>query len=254
MSRTNDGQVMASELLQSIIGMSVIWEIDDWMIKALRFSVSDSFPLEAAQLIAEAAGAMLISNRDGSVRLRKFSKVGTNKYKEGVQDHILSDMDDNLEFNEGFLMGDGTNKYRIRDSGSSYSDRFEWVPEEGIPTEGVLKFYPSPWRTEFTIEVDSLVPVNFSTGKLVTEEKTEEIRFENGTGNLSYPITTLSQVVWVTQSLGSVTFSEGGVNLQVPTDNFGGYGIAEVTYFTRYFQYNVSGLINTKFLVLAEEK
>ena len=230
-SHTQDTPIMASVLATQLLeGTPVVWDIVDWQIPALYFAVENVEPIAAVQLIAEAAGGLIESLPDGTLRARYKFPVSVTTYGVLPSDTYLSDAEDNLSYGESIATTEVFTKYRIRNGSGDTSDSLEYTEDEGVYESGVLRAYLKPWR-DAVITHTGGATVSMGTPYIETRTETEQVEFVDGSASLKYPGVTISTVVWKSDPLGGIILDARTTDIKAldRTINYG-YGVAEITY------------------------
>lgn len=250
-----DVAMSAKEMVEEILGEVVEWELVDWMIPAGRVRFEEVVPLAAARRVVEAAGGIIQSNPDGTIKVRSLFPVATNFYATATPDHVFTDDDDNLSASATYEYRDQFNQFRISEAETAQGDRFEWVPSEDSVLVGTLRFYPSPWRETVTIRTTEPVAGTTYTplGVVARTEEDEEVEFRDGIASTRYPIVGAPTIEWLSTPLGGVTTVDFGTSLTAPRSVNGGYGLARVTYQVQAIEFAVTGVDGTSVQFIAEE-
>lgn len=248
-SITHTVAITAQDAAEAALGVSIDWQMVDWLIPAYRLVAENASPLEFAKLIVEAAGGVLESKIDGTFLARHKYPVSPVDYPEIVADHTFAESDKILSVTEQFVPGKIVNKIRILDQDSNFNDVIEFVqdPEEAL--EGDLRVYPGPWRT--TVQLLSTSPTAVITltpydpleqTRLVTEEGDEDlgelIEILNGEGQTAYPVDSIDSYEWISNTLGTIS-AEQGSNTIRSSSTTEGYGLLRIKYNTRFLRYRV---------------
>lgn len=250
---TFDAPIMARTAVETLLDLSVDWQIVDWQIPAHRLAIQDMTPVEAANLVVEAAGGVLESNKDGTVRVRYRYPVATNAYATATVDQTYTDSEDNLSVSEEAAPFETYNRYRVRTAQGVFADRLAWVPDETRGDYGIIELYPSPWRdTVRLVHTDGSV-VAVTTLGIVSKEVTEQVEFRAGQGSLQYPIASLVSVEWISQALGTIAFEARSTSVSAPIDVNWGYGLANLTYRTECIQYAAQAPVGSTIQFLVED-
>lgn len=237
-SVTFENPVLASSVVTQMIG-SVTWNLVDWMIPAYRLAVEDSSPLAVAQQVVEAAGGFIESQPDGSVVVRHKWPIAANFIPTTVADYTFGDAD-LFEITEDLGNNDLTDRVRICDAEASYQDQLEFIADETDPLKGVIRAYPSPWRTSLSlISSRTSPPLWLSADSIKTESITEQLEFSEGTANTTKPIMQLTSVDWQDSSLGSITYTPYTSELTAGMGTTYGYSLAQVTYSYKFMEASV---------------
>jgi hypothetical protein len=242
--------ISARVVVEGALSIAVEWrDFVDWIIPAGRLSAERASPVDFAQNIVDAAGGFLESKKDGTWLVRHKWPVSPLWYGSTAPDHIFNEQDKILTAREQFVPGRIVNRIRITDGDSNFNDVIEFVADENNLLQGTLFIYPSPFRTTIQLLTTNLpADINLQPTSPTVQEREvvdlndenrgELIEFENCEGNTVRAIYGISDVEWVTQDLGAVTFEEGSTTLKVSGPS--GYGIARVKYTTRFLRYIVT--------------
>lgn len=232
-SRTWDQPVMASEAAADLLG-TVDWAMVDWMIPAFRLAAQDAAPLDVVRQLAEAAGGVLESRPDGTVRARPAWPVTIPAMLGTVPDHIIQDRDI-FAASEAPTNDTLVNRVRILDVESAYQDRLEWIADENDPLKGEIRIYPSPWRTTLTLRhTRGTPPIYLGALAEASETVTETVEFVAGRANARDPVAALTAVVWRAADLGAVAVTPFATELAAGGET--GYSLADITYTVRYLR------------------
>lgn len=233
LTKTWDKPIMASAACAELVG-SLEWAMVDWMIPAYRLSASNGYPLDVARKIVEAAGGLLESLPDGTLRARPKWPVSVSDFSSATPDHLFSDRDifgaDESPVNDAQV-----NRVRIIDVEGANQDRIEFVADPTDSLRGELRFFPSPWRDNLRLRhTQNSPPIYLGGATDVSESKTETVEFVAGQASVRYPISALVAVEWLAVDLGAISFapysnafSAGGLD---------GYSLAKITYTTRFLR------------------
>jgi hypothetical protein len=251
----NETAMGAKALVEQILGQSVTWEIQDWTIGAGLLAVDSAEPYEVAKQIVEVAGGIIQSNPDGTLVVRYYAPVPMNRLSEGSPDLTLTDIEDIFEVSNSYTYRSGMNRVRVVQGDTSFRDTLDWIPSEEDPTRGVLRVYPSPWRTDVAVHsTDSYTTTVKTRVGTQTETLTEQVVFQNGVANVSKPVASISSVVWLSDSLGNPVHTAYSTSLSASTTVHSGYGLALITYVSRFIEYELAGVLgDTELYVLESE-
>lgn len=241
-SYSNESAIFAKDFAESILGDSITWNVLDWQIPAGIFASESSTPFEALQGLLEVVGAILTVQPDGTFEVNYEAPFRMDKLSTYAVNFTLTDIEDNLSASTRPVFRSGVNSVRVIQGTSIFSDRMEY--EKGSSeTEGTLKVFPSPFRTNFTVRsTDSASSTSLTLiGTTTTTIEEERVAFQEGSAGLSKPISALTSITWLSDSLGAVSFDQHSVNLIANTAVNEGYGLALVTYESQSVDFSVSG-------------
>lgn len=234
---TQATSVQAKDLVESLLGQTVDWGIVDWTILPYRFAVKDQTPLAAARLVAEAAGGVLESLPDGTLRARYRFPVSVPEFATTNPDITLSDLEDNLSSREKRYRTDVFDSFRLREGKGILADSLEWEPDDS-GNEGTLRAYLTPWRQTAYVEHTDDVALPLSLVGVVARTEEETLEIINGEGSLRYPAVSIESYVWESDSLGTLFVEPRTQQVTVsdPSVNWG-YGLVTVTYTVETLNY-----------------
>jgi hypothetical protein len=245
--------VMAKATAEALLGESITWNILDWEIPANRLGISDGAPIQLVKQIVEAVGGVLESNPDGTLVARPKYPVSMN-ILEGPNslsiDQTYFDTADNLSISEEYTPQKLFNKFRISDTSKEFSDDLDFdfneiINDDGTTTvsdtEGKLKAFVTPFRENIVIKSSQDSSIGFELNGVSTEQLTELIEIREGVGSVSKPILTLDSWNYQAVDLGTPTFVVDDRQIITPNPDLK-YGLIEVTYTTRFVEYDVTGV------------
>jgi len=247
------------ELLPILLGDlfgDTTWEVIHWAIPAGRIGSTGQTPLRVLQQIAAAAGAVVMSDPDGHIRIRYDFPVSVPAYGVATADHVYNDIDDRFSSSEQPVLPQFANALRILDSaanasGDSGSDIMEFTQDENKPANGFLRIYPRPWRNNFVLD-NSLFAgkaiISFTGG--VAEFLSEVVEVVKGEARVSKPIYSLSSVDYIDRNLGTPTHAPYDEQILF---SVAGETLARINYFSRYLGYNVFAFLDAQLQIVAYE-
>lgn len=230
-TKTWDAPIMASAACAELVG-AVDWAMVDWMIPAHRLAATDAAPLDVARNLVAAAGGLLESLPDGTLRARPKWSVSVPDFAPAPTDHLFSDRDlfgaDESPINDALV-----NRVRIVDVEGAHQDRLEFVADQNDALRGEIRVFPSPWRGGLTLRhTRGSPPVYLDAAAEGSESQTETVEFVAGQASVRYPIAALGSVEWMAENLGAVAFEPFSSALVAGGPD--GYSLARVTYTTRF--------------------
>lgn len=245
---------MAKDIAEEIIGETITWSIPDWLIPANRLGIADGAPIQVVKQIVEAVGGVLESNPDGTLVARPKYPVSMNILENKSIplsiDQNYFDTADNLSVSEEYTPQKLFNKFKISDTKAGFSDDldfdFDEITEEDgsvtkSDTEGLLKAFVSPFREDIVIKSSQDASIGFQSNGVNTEQLTELVEIKDGVGSVSKPIFTLDSFTYEAEDLGTPTFVVDDNMIFTPSPTLK-YGLVEVTYTTRFVEYDVTGV------------
>jgi hypothetical protein len=240
-------------MVEDMLGQPVDWNVLDWPIPANSLVLENATPYSAAKSVADVIGAVILSNKDGSLRVQYQYPHAMNQLSTAPIAHDFTDLDDNLSVSTEYLERGGFNFYRILSGQSTFADRLEWVPEEEDPTTGVLRLYLSPWRDSYKLIYTGGDATISKFGEAERVE-TEVVEFAEGVASTRYPVFEVETVNWLADPLGAVTHELSSTTLNSGVGVNFGYSVAEITYKTRTVNYGVNGDIGDYAQFIVEDE
>lgn len=259
-SKTWEDPVMASVVAAEIAAMANLqlsWRILDWMIPAGLLTIEEGEPLDAILDIATAAGATVQSAPDGTIIVRNLYPLSPQDYDTTAPDQILEDTPDKISVSSPVAMGPYFNYLEVGDEEitAETGDTIEFIADEDDPLRGVLRVYPYPWRTAWTLSnTGPLTIVLNRVGEIALQDEPEMVTFRDFEANTKYPIYSLDNVEWNAVDLGALEFDQYTSKLKAGSADPYGYSMALVTYTKRFIEYTVSGQFeDTGNIIMLEE-
>ena len=256
-TKTWNTPVLALQAVQEVIaGYPLVWEILNWGLPAYRLAVEEMTPIEIVQLIAAAAGGIVQTDPDGTLRVRYLFPIRVPDYPTAVENQFYSDLDHNFTINEEVALPEIVNKIRIMDiAPGAFQDRVEFVQDEDYPDRGYLKVFPSPWRETLWVEHTSKPSVSATYVGVVSEQlEPEDVEILDSKGSVSHPLHQLNTLEWLYVDLGGIAFEPDKPEFTT-TSTTQHESLLRITYTTRYLRFNVVAWPEAKvqFLVKEEE-
>jgi len=111
-----------------------------------------------------------------------------------------------------------------------------------------------PWRTTIDTLVTYPTALPFiKNGVKYDTIEDEEIDFSDGKATVKYPIESIQAINWESTQLGNVSYTQGYKELTTSNLVFYGYGLAKISYTTKYLEYSFQGPVNKdRVLFIAE--
>lgn len=246
--------VMAKATAEAVLGESITWTIPDWLIPANRLGIADGAPIQLVQQIVAAVGGVLESNPDGTLVARPKFPVSMNILEDVTKpvsiDQNYFDTADNLSVSEEYTPQKLFNKFRISDTVKEFNDDLDFsfdktTEEDGSittsDTEGLLKAFVKPFRTNVTVKSSQDSSIGFELNGVGTEQLTELVEIREGVGSVSKPILTLDSFTYEAIDLGTPTFVVDDTQIVTPNVSLK-YGLVEITYTTHFIEYDITGV------------
>ena len=237
LDRVWDAPVWALDAAEEAIGEVIEWDLVNWLVKGGRLAVHNASPLDVVRTIAAAAGGLVESLPDGTLRVRHRFPLAVPSWPKAVVDHILTDESDNLSCRESHILRNRVNKVLVRGylpSGSGFLSVEVDSRPNGL-NHGRTNFLAGETAhllvhsgDDVTLE-DPLV----STGLILPGgwqviTVTQDLVFDKvATATLEKPATAIDSVIWIGNDLGAITLESDKLTVSVPN---AGVAIARVTY------------------------
>lgn len=232
-----DTFVQASDVAGEVLP-GIDWRVIDWGIPAYRLAAQDVSPIGIVKLLAEAIGAVLESDIDGSLYVRSKYPVSVPNYYTATPAHIFIEDTDILSVSESYVSLDVFNRLVITDVSNDISDSLEWLPDYAEATTGVMRAYLYPWRSGVSLLHTGLPGVTIDAPTLGMEQHTEIIEVFQGQGQTAYPIHHVDTVDYEAANVGSLVFDVDSRSFTVSGPSFN--SVIRIVYWTRSLDYRVS--------------
>ncbi len=249
----NSTATTARAAVEAILGASVTWDCIDWPIPAGRITAEQAVPIELAQQIVETIGAVIQPDKAGNLVVRDAFRVNIPDYATATPDHVYTDIEHNLSVQETFEPRDDYNRFRVLEGEAGFTDSLEWVPDEDISTGGVLRAYPTPWRTSIQVVHTDGASVSLVLVGTETRQETEVIEFVAGTATLGFPAISLDTVDWKSDALTGLVLNSHEATITCGTSVNQGYGLAEITYSVESINYRSNAPLGSVVQYLIED-
>ncbi|MBF0182527.1 MAG: hypothetical protein HQM03_21125 [Magnetococcales bacterium] len=237
LDRAWDSPIWARDAAEEAIGEAIQWELVNWLIPGGRLAFHDAAPMDVVRAIVTAAGGLVETLPDGTLRVRHRFPVAVPAWTTASVDHILTDSADNLSCRESHMLRTRVNKVLVRDflpSGSGFLALEVDSRPDGL-NHGRTSFVAGDTAhlLQYAGPDVTVADAVASTGVLLpggwqTISQTQDVVF-NGTATavLDKPSVVLNAVVWLGTDLGEMTLAADQRTVSVPN---AGVAIARVTY------------------------
>lgn len=233
-----DEPVGAEAAALEVTGGEVDWDVVDWTIPAFRLAFSDTEPLDIVKRLAEAIGAVVESDLDGTLHVRELYPVSPQDYETTTPDHEFIEVQDIFDASETYGFNVVANRFRLMEMQQAEQDRLEWIEDAPGAFSGVMRVYPGPWRTNVTLS-HTQVPGTVHIGPQAESYREEEelIEIFKGQGSTAYPVFDILEVEWEGTNLGGLAHAVDGADITVigPEAN----SLVRIRYRTRCLTYRV---------------
>ncbi|MBF0370987.1 MAG: hypothetical protein HQL52_16180 [Magnetococcales bacterium] len=237
LTQTWEESIMARSAAEELVDDTIDWQIVDWLIGANRLEAQSQSPLEVVQTIARAAGGVVETTLDGSLRVRPHFPVTVPDWDLATPDQIFTDTTDNLQTRFETAAVSRINQITVREEIPAADTPFLAAEIDPRPEGNNLArttFYAGDtvhfWVT--TGPTVSLEQVSASTGRLNLNalenmSMTDDVVFlASDQAVLPRPAQSIQSIIWLGTSLGSLSLGEDGRTI---TANSEGTSIARIT-------------------------
>jgi len=219
---------------------NIVFDLDDYFIKAGTLSVEDKTPIQIVSLLAEVRGGFLQSLPDGRVLVR-------HKYSDTALLHEYTTTDDVFSLTEKPVQAEGYNKVTIiSESGvSNYSCMLVDKPISSVLHE--IEVYEEPFNSVPALKSNNVPGSSLWYKDTVTEKVSETVTIIDGLGNISFASFGVINYSWIGDNLGNITVTGTDVVSSVV-----GNSLLSITYNKKYHRFVATGDYNTSLLVYKE--
>jgi hypothetical protein len=226
----------AAEGLAAACGLALSWEVCNWTLPAGRLTAAAETPATVLARIAASCGAVVQPVPAGGVRVIYKYPVGVTEYATATPVATFSDDVDVTTLSESFVAGVGYNAVTVVDNRAT-TDAY-LVFELDADRNASRTTFPPGEPAYFRVYHDVAYALRATSGRLElvstdeTESLTETVCFDAvDTASLGKLVSTVDSVTWYGNDLGAMVPS-GGANVLL--SGGAGFGVAVVTYTTRY--------------------
>jgi hypothetical protein len=228
----------AKSVIEEILTASSLnWDCDDWSLPtSFEF---EGPPIEGVTQIAAAVGAVVRCEDDGTICVRqRFPVRPVNMNGSSVA--VNYDRKSLIRLDYTYIKGTYYNAIDIVGCVNDV-DLPDLYIEESSPTVGDDVHIRSYWagkKPSGAIETYVTDGSIVSLGEETTEEtESEKITFIDGVASVSRPITSITNIAWIGDSGGSISYEQYSKDLEIDD---GAYRVAEVHYTTTYSRYQLT--------------
>jgi hypothetical protein len=244
---TQDEPESASAVAEDLLTVCALdWTAPDWVLPD-TFEFFGS-PIEGVRQIASAIGAVVRSQDDGSIEVRRRYPVRPIDLPTASPDVTYSSETEVIEV--GFRRVTGSRYNAVQVNG--YSPEV-FLPdlevEETSPIQGTDVHVRAYWAGQIPAAPPTVYVTAGAVTKLAdgTAAQTERVIFSGGVGELSYPPEDVSSVLWIGANGGAVSWEKHVKTLGISTTEPRLATVTYTTQFSRYriYDHNVSELVFT---------
>lgn len=213
-----DVPVLASVAAQAVIpGLS--WNALDWTIPAYRLAASAVSPYALVSVIAQAIGATVETDLDGSVYVRSRFPTPVPQFDLVLPEHTLTDEADIFTSSESYPSDRIYNRIIVSDIEDNIGDSLEWIPAYDGALVGKVRAYLKPWRTGVWLEHTGRATTYINAPTLALEEYTEVIEIFEGRGTTTKPVYSVTSVEYEANNVGALSIDSDSTDITVVAAN-----------------------------------
>lgn len=213
-----DAPVLASVAAQAVIpGLS--WNALDWTIPAYRLAASSVSPYALVSVIAQAIGATVETDLEGSVYVRSRFPTPVPQFDLVLPEHTLTDEADIFTASESYPSDRIYNRIIVSDIEDSINDSLEWIPAYDGALVGKVRAHLKPWRTGIWLEHTGRATTYINAPTLVLEEYTEVIEIFEGRGTTAKPVYSVTSVEYEANNVGALRIDIDSTDITVVAAN-----------------------------------
>ena len=243
---------LASAIAQQLAGnIPVSWQAVDWYILPGVWLAAAEAPLGLLQQLVSAAGAVLLSQPDGSLVVQPLYPVSVPAWPAATVTQHVSTASEVITLESGAEHREGINIITVSDqAAASDSLRIEEDTERKAGGITQVLVYQTPWRDDFSLSHRGDAATAGITAMGIEERviTDEEIIIQEGDASAAYPVYAVVAARYNKLSLGTPTYSEDGKI----TTAIKGDSILILSYRTRARRYQVRESMLNDLLLVAE--
>ncbi|MBF0339374.1 MAG: hypothetical protein HQL95_00245 [Magnetococcales bacterium] len=247
LERVWDAPVWARDAAEEAVGETIEWDLVNWLITGGRLAVHDASPMDVVRTIAAAAGGLVESLPDGTLRVRHRFPVAVPSWATAPVNHVLTDESDNLSCRESHILRTRVNKVLVRGylpSGSGFLSVEVDSRPDGM-NHGRTTFFAGDTAHLLVHAGDDIALADplVSAGVILPGgwqviTVTQDLVFSGtATATLEKPAIGIDAVTWLGNDLGDFTLESDNRTVSVPN---AGVAIARVTYRSMARSWNLS--------------
>lgn len=239
--RSWDAPVMAREAAEAVAGTAINWGIVDWSIPGGALAFTDTTPMEIIRTIVTAAGGIVLTDPDGSLRVQPKFPVSVPLWNSVYPAFTLRDAEHNLSIQESDTPIVRVNRVLVRgvipneSTGQFLSAEVDANHRNITGGMALVNVYSAPLVGNFV--VTSTVGSVTNRG-VVTKEHSEDLHFnQSKSATLSKPASSITSTVWIGTNLGNLTLGQDKITMSTAAS---GNGVARVNYRSNPMQYGIN--------------
>lgn len=237
---------LARAVIERLLDQAVTWQLPDWQLPASAADL-EAVPLELARQIVGAAGGLLESRRDGTLRARPAYPVSVPNYAQAPAAVLTAR--DLLAHEDRAQAADLVNRLTITSSTEIDGDavQIEAEQDEDDPHAHTVRAYPVPWRPVTLVHTGDGA-TTIGPRNEITRELEELVEIRAGAGSVPYPVDAVLSADYQHADLGAVHAEARALTTQSPE-----YSQVALTYRTRAWQWRVTNARTETIQFLAME-
>lgn len=249
---TNDTDMTAEALVKGLLPVTVHWRIGNWTIPAFRLAVQGQTPLQIADQIVKASGAVLQGLPNGEVEVIYDYPVSPPDYEFTTPDHSLNSYDHLFTLRTSLVPKDGFNLFMVTDTntntgGLSDALDFDVLGKSKVAITAYLTS-DRPVKLTDTAPEELSITQDPSVNS-VTETETVEVI--SGKATVLRPIESIVNVEFLSLPLTGIAFTSGSTELNVGSAS--DYGLIKIEYTTLATTFLVEDITSPKVQFLLED-
>ncbi|UYD21511.1 hypothetical protein [Vibrio phage 29Fa.3] len=250
-SYTNDAPILARDLVETILGVSVNWNIIDWLIPEFRLAAENLTPLDIVGQVVKAVGANIRSAKDGTLTVNYDFKVSPTEYDTATKKLELNTFEHVFTLKAALVPKGGFNRFVVTDTNTTTISAE--ITESSVISRNsaVIKVF-TPRVMDLQLIATANEPLLYETtskNKLVSV--TELVEFKAGRGEVGKPVQGIESVEFISKAVTGIGYTQGGTVITAGTSE--SYALANVTYKTLLTSFFVDGVTSSRVQFLINE-
>lgn len=239
----------AKEAAEYALGESIEWDTVNWSIPGGLLSLTNGEPIKIVEQLAEAVGAVVISDPDGTIRVQPRHVEDVPDYNSASSAFVYTEEQDIYNVSEFFVAGRVENRICLSNTNANVGDRLEFEVDENDALTGILLAYPIPWREPQYVDLETtaegnriILSRNSPQVKYRIEEEDEDngvlVEIVEGEASVQYPIYEITEIEWLSEPIG-ISYAVGSTTIK-STDPNDKYGLVRLRYKVRYQEWRLN--------------
>lgn len=249
---TNETDITAEALVKGLLPVTVHWRIGNWTIPAFRLAVQGQTPLQIADQIVKASGAVLQGLPNGDVEVIYDYPVSPPDYETTPPDHELNSYDHLFTLRTSIVPKDGFNLFMVTDTNTNTGGLNDALDFEVLSKSKVaVTAYLTNARP---VTLKDTAPEELTITKdtnITSVNEVETVEVIAGKATVLRPIESIVSLEFISLPLTGVAFTKGSTELNVGST--ADYGLIKVEYSTLAATFLVDGVTSPKVQFLLED-